>query len=50
MIVRTGKGFQIWDKKRAKPLSRDGLTRKEADKRLAQIEHYRRQAKTAKQQ
>ena len=41
MIVKTSQGHQVLSKS-GKPLSKPNLTRKQAEKRLADVEYYKR--------
>ena len=41
MIVKTSKGYQVRSEK-GKPLSKPNLTKKQAEKRLAQVEYYKK--------
>ena len=43
MIVKTKKGYQVKSEK-GKNLSKDNLTKKEAKKRLAQIEMFKKKS------
>jgi hypothetical protein len=40
MIKKTSKGYQVVSEK-GKPLSKPNLTRKEAEKRLSEIEYFK---------
>ena len=41
MIVKTSQGYQVRSEK-GKPLSKPNLTKQEAEKRLAQVEYYKK--------
>ena len=41
MIVKTKQGHQVKSEK-GKPLSKPNLTKKQAEKRLAQVEYFKR--------
>ena len=40
MVVKTSQGYQVLSEK-GKPLNKPNLTRKQAEKRLAQIHYYK---------
>lgn len=42
MIVRTKKGWQVRSEDGSKNLSSDDLTKEEAEKRLAQVEYFKK--------
>lgn len=44
MIIRTKRGNQVLSSK-GKPLSKDNLSKKEAEKRLAQVEYFKNKPK-----
>lgn len=44
MIKKTGKGYKVVSE-HGKNLSKDNLTKKEAEKRLAQVEYFKRKGK-----
>lgn len=44
MIVRTGKGYQVKSEKGDKNLSKPNLSKKQAVKRLKQVEYFKHQA------
>ena len=44
MITKTKQGYQVKSEK-GKPLSKPNLTKQQAEKRLAQIEHFKKKSK-----
>ena len=44
-IKKTSKGFEVKSEKTGKPLSKDTLTRAEAEKRLREIEYFKHHPK-----
>ncbi len=47
MIVKTAKGWKVVSEK-GKPLSRDDLSRVEAEERLKEVERFKKQEKDVK--
>lgn len=44
MIVKTSRGYQVKSEDGKKNLSKDNLTKAQAEKRLAQVEHFKKMA------
>jgi hypothetical protein len=44
MIVKTGKGYQVKSESGAKNLSKPNLSKKQARKRIAQVEYFKAKA------
>lgn len=44
MIVKTNKGYQV-KSENGKNLSKPNLTKQQAEKRLAQVEHFKKKSK-----
>lgn len=44
-IVKTGKGYQVKSEKTGKPLSKPGLSKEAAKKRLQQVEYFKHKKK-----
>lgn len=47
-IVKSGKGYQVKSEKTGKPLSKPGMSKKAAEKRLRQVEYFKHHPRKGK--